>query len=77
MYVNVRITPLLFLRDSNSRWPADVPCNAMFLSSSHRLFSLTERYEFPIRFDFLCAWVRVRAVVLVRPYCDVEGVLSW
>jgi len=31
-----------------------------------RLFSLTQRYEFTICFDFLCVRVRVLAVVLAR-----------
>src|SRR5215469_14067015 len=30
-----------------------------------------------ICFDFRCVGVRVLAVALVRPYCDVESLLSW
>ena len=41
-----------------------------------RLFSLSQRYEFSTHF-YLCVPVRVLAVVLVRPYCDVESLLSW
>ena len=42
-----------------------------------RLFSLSQRYEFSTHFYFLCVPVRVLAMVLVRPYCDVESLLSW
>ena len=38
-----------------------------------RLFSLSQPYEFSTHFDFLCVPMRVLAVVLVRPYCDVSA----
>lgn len=42
-----------------------------------RMFSLSQRYEFSIYFDFQSVRVRVLVIVLVPPYCDVENLLSW